>query len=528
VPVNQIEAFLGALFEHLPPGFVEVRVLEDKKGGRLLARRWYPTPAALLAVLPEMTTFAESRNAGVFFGVLPRRADGVGKAADTLPGLAAWIDLDFRDHEGGEDVCRETLGHFTLPPTALVHSGHGLHAYWFMKEPEDPPVLVDLSARLAASLGGDHVADAARILRLPGTTNRKDPAHPLPVIVESLELGRRYSPCDFDEILPPLPATSAASARPEPDEGSAKDIVGAELSERVRKIIESQPRIRNLFEGKGKPVIDEQGKRLDTTSSGYDYSFVYALAKKGVRDEAELATALWRRPDDAARTKGIDYVLRTVRRVLERSAPPPGVQKPGAAATPDGDGIDFVVERVRIFDSDPRVYELTIAGVLISLSTSEILAPSRFRVRFVDALSRVPDLPSKAGAWRDLVNGWLTRAEVVEQPPEASATEMLREEILRAVGGLGLGETVADLDQAKALQHDGGLIFKTRTLLRLLKDAYGEVSAHVLCRHLRDLQFESKTVRIDGTVVRVWTTPAAASATPPPGSSTNPATEVEA
>jgi hypothetical protein len=105
---------------------------------------------------------------------------------------------------------------------------------------------------------------------------------------------------------------------------------------------------------------------------------------------------------------------------------------------------------------------------------------------------------------------------------------MLREEILRAVGGLGLGETVADLDQAKALQHDGGLIFKTRTLLRLLKDAYGEVSAHVLCRHLRDLQFESKTVRIDGTVVRVWTTPAAASATPPPGSSTNPATEVEA
>ena len=506
VPVSQLEAFLGALFEHLPPGFIEVRVLEDKKGGRLLARRWYPTPAALLAIVPKMAEFGESHNAGVFFGVLPRRADGVGKAADTLPGLAAWIDLDFRDHEGGEDVCRETLGHFTLPPTALVHSGHGLHAYWLMKEPEEPHVLVDLSARLAVPLGGDHVADAARILRLPGTSNRKDPAHPLPVVIESLDLGRRYSPCDFDEILPPLSSLPGAATRAQAGERPADSIIGQEIPERVRTLLDAHPRLQSLFQGRGKPGTDEQGQRLDTTSSGYDYSLVYALAKKGVRDEAELATALWHRPDDAARSKGLDYVLRTVRKVLARMAPPADDRRGqgGASAAGDDGGIDFVVDRIRIFDSDPPVYEFTIGGTVLKLGSSHLLSRAQFCARFLDGLRRVPALPSKAQAWRELVNDWLAHAEVVEQPPEASQAELLRQQIAAVIASLTIGDSADELDQGKGLRHDGTLIFKTLTVLKLLKDTYGEVSAHVLCSYLRDLGFESKPVRLEGKLVRVW------------------------
>lgn len=508
--MNPTEAFLRALFEHLPPGFIELRILEDRKGGRLLARRWYPDATALIDILPKMTAYTEENHAGIFFGVLPRRADGVGKAHDALPGFATWTDLDFRDYQEGEGECIKKLNHFPLDPTALVRSGHGLHAYWFFKEPEEPHVLVELSARLASFLGGDHVADAARILRMPGTTNCKNPKEPLPVVIESMDLDRRYITYDLDDFLPSLPAESQRQP--------ALDIVvGDDLSKRVQKLLKKHPRLRNLFEGKGKPATDEHGHRLDTTSSGYDYSFACALVRKGVTGEAELATALWRRPDDAARTKGTSYILRTVRRALSKVTVSKR-SRSGKGKDEKEEKIDFVVDHVRIFDSNPRIYELIVKGVPISLSTSEILSPTRFSIRFTDALSRVPELPSGRIAWREQVNTWLAQAEIVEQPPEASAGELLREQILQAIDDLALGESVKDLDQSKALKHDGDLIFKTLTLLKILKDTHGEVRSHVLCSHLRDLGFVSKTVRVEGKVARVWTSTTASSteeASPP-------------
>jgi len=497
--MSDVELFLNALFEHLPPGHIEVRIIEDRKGGRLLGRRWYPNASALLEVLPRMIEYADNAKAGIFFGVLPRRADKTGKAEDTISGYAAWSDLDFRDFQGGESECIERLNGFPLQPTVRVRSGHGLHAYWFFKEPQEPSTLVGLSARLAVVLGGDNVADAARIMRLPGTTNHKDPEEPLPVVIEAMDLDRRYLALDLDEFLPELPE----GLKPEP----ANDIaINERISKRVEKLLDNHPRLRNLFEGKGKPVKDEQGNRLDTTSSGYDYSLVYALALKGVTDEAELATALWRRPDDAARSKGMKYIMRTVHKALDKAAEKKsrssGKRKGGGEDEPK---IDFVVERVRIFDSNPRVYELTINGVPLSLSTSEFISPRRFCIRFMDALNRVPTLPTKTDAWRDQVNAWLAKAEIVEQPPEASASEKLRQEILIAIDNLSIGETADDLDREKALEHNEGLIFKTRTLEKILKESYAEIKTEVLCQHLRELGLVSKTIRVEDKTVRAWT-----------------------
>jgi hypothetical protein len=489
--------FLRALFEHVPPGTIEVRILEDRKPGRMLGRRWYPGASELIALIPRMAEYASRNRAGIFFGVLPRRGAGSGKASNTLPGLAAWTDLDFRDFPEGPWECRNQLAAFPLPPTAVVFSGHGLHAYWFMKEPAAPDVLVGLSARLAKALGGDHVADAARILRLPGTPNQKDPEDPQQATVESLDLDRRYDPGDFDAILPPLPEKAEPAVE-------LDVVVNDEISGPARKLIETCPRVRNLFEGRGKPVVDEEGNRLDTTSSGYDYSLVYTLATKGVTDPSALATVLWHRPDDAARSKGMKYVQRTVRNALARVEATKQAKDNGGEGEEGNSTIDFDVERVRIFNSTPRIYELTIGGVPITLSTGEILSRSRFCIRYVDALDRVPKLPSKPGLWDKQVNQWLAQAEHVEQPPEASARMLLREQILQVAEDLPVGESLRDLTQGKALQHDGVVVFKTLTLLKLLKDTHGEVSSHVLCRELRELGFESKTVRIDGKAVRVW------------------------
>lgn len=491
-PINQVGAFLYALFEHLPPGHIEIRLIEDRKGGKMLARRWYEGAKPLLEVLSKVAEYADTKKSGVFFGVLPRKQDGLGKAKDVLPGYAAWVDLDFRDFKGGEEECRKGLASFPFQPTTVVRSGHGLHAYWLLKEAEEPRTLVGLSARLAHALNGDNVADAARILRLPGTTNHKNPDNPVPVMVEIFDPDRRYTPGDFDEFLPDLPEEQR-------HEEPAHVEIGPQISERVRELIDDNQRIRNLFEGKGKPERGEDGKRLDTTSSGYDYSFVATLIKKGVTDEAELATALWHRLDDAARSKGKAYILKTVRKALTLT-PRNTVKKEKT----EEEAIDFTVERVRIFDSNPRVYELTIQGIPVSLSTGEILSPTRFQIRFVDALSRVPSLPN-GKVWRKQVNMWLAQAEVVEQPPEASEAAYLREEILMAINNLAVGESIDDIDRGKAFQHEGALIFKTLPLRKLLKDTYGDVRSNILCMHLKGLGYVSKTVRVDGKVVRAWT-----------------------
>ena len=72
-----------------------------------------------------------------------------------------------------------------------------------------------------------------------------------------------------------------------------------------------------------------------------------------------------------------------------------------------------------------------------------------------------------------------------------------------------IGDKLSDLDHGKALQHDGMVVFKTRTICKLTRDALRNVSNRTLCRALRDAGFESRTVRLDGRVVRVWAKPAA-------------------
>uniref|UniRef100_UPI000575F819 phage/plasmid primase, P4 family n=1 Tax=Salinispora arenicola TaxID=168697 RepID=UPI000575F819 len=136
---------------------------------------------------------------------------GRGGAADSLalPGL--WADLDIagpgHKHVVCPDDCTKGHGHITRPlpptevdarhiiteaglpdPTLWVHSGGGLYPWWLLDQHTDitNDNLSDLEqltgrwqaviGRSAAALGwhyGTGVGDLARVLRIPGTINRK-------------------------------------------------------------------------------------------------------------------------------------------------------------------------------------------------------------------------------------------------------------------------------------------------------------------------------------------------------------------
>jgi hypothetical protein len=103
------------------------------------------------------------------------------KKADIAAVHFLWVDLDCGpiDWRDAEAFAAETarlrgqLEAFPLPPTAIVHSGGGLQAFWKLREPEseDPDAIEAANKALAEALGGDHCHNIDRIMRLPGTVN---------------------------------------------------------------------------------------------------------------------------------------------------------------------------------------------------------------------------------------------------------------------------------------------------------------------------------------------------------------------
>ena len=98
----------------------------------------------------------------------------------------------------------QKLKAFPFKPSIIVRSGGGNHIYWLLKEPADKSdieTIEDINHRIAAQLGGDHNAcDSARILRIPGTKNRKyNPPKECEVTISD---DFYYDLDDFLEILP--------------------------------------------------------------------------------------------------------------------------------------------------------------------------------------------------------------------------------------------------------------------------------------------------------------------------------------
>jgi putative DNA primase/helicase len=118
-----------------------------------------------------------------------------GSAADSvaLPGLWADVDIAGPGHKAhglppDEQAARRIVTESALPdPTLWVHSGGGLYPWWLFDKPHvidgDLDATTALSQCWQAELGaaaarlgwtyGTGVGDLARVLRLPGTVNRK-------------------------------------------------------------------------------------------------------------------------------------------------------------------------------------------------------------------------------------------------------------------------------------------------------------------------------------------------------------------
>jgi len=126
--------------------------------------------------------------------------------------VGVWADIDLKSDAHQKAALPATVEEALdllpkqLPPTFLVRTGNGLHAWWLFREPlifetdeerRDAASLVcrwQTLLRLNAAARGwafDRLSDLARVLRIPGTQNCKDPRNPKPVSIYS-QTDRRY------------------------------------------------------------------------------------------------------------------------------------------------------------------------------------------------------------------------------------------------------------------------------------------------------------------------------------------------
>jgi putative DNA primase/helicase len=135
--------------------------------------------------------------------------------------IGQWADLDLKSDAHSKAALPERIGDAMkilpddLPPTFVVTTGNGAHAWWLFKEPlmfqneQERRDGVSLTNRWQTLLWGkavsygwrfDRLADFARVLRVPGTHNCKNPADPKPVTI-CCHSVRRYNPRDLAEYL---------------------------------------------------------------------------------------------------------------------------------------------------------------------------------------------------------------------------------------------------------------------------------------------------------------------------------------
>ena len=235
-PAKQQEQYLNTLFSPCSEGYIEVRVLSID--WKVTDRQWHPVKAVGTLNLPI--------NEHIFLGVATRQENkGTKDAIVQIP--AVWGDIDFKDI--ARDEVERRIAVFPVKPSIVVSSGHGLHLYWILDNPSkigDIQKIEDINKRLVNHFGGDKgSADAAHILRLPGTYNHKyNP--PRLVSISSIN-DKTYCIDDF-YFLPPIqpPALPMPLPQGSVEEWHTQILRGVSKGERHTSAVRLAGRYRTL------------------------------------------------------------------------------------------------------------------------------------------------------------------------------------------------------------------------------------------------------------------------------------------
>lgn len=353
--------FLNQLWEEKPEEqFILIWTLPDKYS------RWF---TSVRIAAEYVASINETKDVYVGVGLSgkdygPARRC-ISEEVTAVTGLAGDFDLLSEAHKGKPlpQSIDQALSLLPpgMPPTLVLLTGNGIQAWWLLKEPyvfenEDDRRKVahvmtrwHTMLRLNSAARGwtyERLADLARVLRVPGTKNLKDPAHPKDVTLQTAT-ERRYNLSDFTEFMDaagiPDPEAEERAAREWKERFGDKPIainpaaqIPPELLEAWMDPTKVDPvtalRFSNTWHRRRHDMKDQ-------TQSGYDLALAdfgvdAGLSEQQIVDLIVQHRAMHRR---TAKTDP-DYFRRTIAKALDRkeAAPAPpcaGATEPVLAAT---------------------------------------------------------------------------------------------------------------------------------------------------------------------------------------------------
>jgi hypothetical protein len=268
-----------------------------------------------------------------------------------LTGMTADIDIKSKAHPGNHPLTIEealTVVPPYMPPSLVLGTGNGIQVWWLFKEPflieteEDRNRATRLQMRWHTLLRDrarqsgwayERLADLARILRIPGTTNHKDPQEPKPVITLSTSTIR-YNVSDFESALDDIGVLD-----PETEQKTAQKWQEAFKDVRIRinpnarfpqeKLdawMENDPRFRNTWERRRDTL-------KDSTNSGYDMALADFGVDQGMSPQEIVDLIIHHRTIHRQKwPKHISYYQRTIARAMDR----PLAAAVAGGSTPNG------------------------------------------------------------------------------------------------------------------------------------------------------------------------------------------------
>lgn len=383
------------------------------------------------------------------------------EAKDIAGIVGLWADIDYADDvhrkahlPPNEKAAVELLKAMGPTPTCVIHSGHGLQAWWLFEEPWifDTPAEYDTAAKLTLRWNYtlrvhaaehnwviDSVFDLSRVMRLPGTTNCK--AERVPVRALSWD-GDRYNPSDFDEYLADESAVGFLSApyRVQTLHLVADADVGAT---KLSVLLENVP--------KAKATWERTGRQLPSASE-WDLSIASFAAQAEWTDQeiADLLIAYRRKHNEEPKVRQ-SYIAKTIAKarttrvrdeqeqqihdVLEDALTTLALEGASATPTPDAlrakrDLLNVVAARlggiplaaVERAVGDPPTFTLVfLNGRRLLLGDGGQIATRFVAIcGLIEGETRVP-LPSfKRIEWKDISQAMIHASEDVEVSEDAT------------------------------------------------------------------------------------------------------------
>lgn len=511
---SEARRFLETLFAGKPDElYVLLWTLPEKQS------RWFTN-------VDDVVQFAESlREHDLYVGVgFSGRDHGATHRclSNEVAGIVGvWADIDLKSDAHQKAALPATVEEALdllpkqLPPTFLVRTGNGLHAWWLFREPlifetdeerRDAASLVtrwQTLLRLNAAARGwafDRLSDLARVLRIPGTQNCKDPRNPKPVSIHS-QTDCRYNPSDFAEFLEDQGVPDAEEQERVTqawkvkfaDKPLSPDASATVPEDLLNRYMAADPRFKTTW-------LRQREDLKDQSQSGYDLALANFGFETGLSEQqvVELIVHHRRIHGQRPRTR-LDYFQRTISKAFKRSENPvpiksfeAPVEEPGQPlhqTKPDSataralmceqisNAIGVRVLRIVKVAGQEPTYRVELEATKVGFaSVDKLVGQQSFRMKIASAVEHlVPRIPGKV--WDRVAQMMLNALTVEDGGDEADlvgAAKMYVERYLSETPFIDAEEEQPYQTRFKPAVYEGQIAIRSHDLQQHINKAWGE------------------------------------------------------